>query len=192
MFGTRVCQTRRPSSRQSCLRIGATGPASGGEQYSPKNSLWGAWCTNHRREKAPKHPTFGFRLENNVFAKWVCLSCPELTPTDFKLPNGRYVVSQRWTLLGGKDWLFFVLQTLRQEKLRPQAQDFLRYSLEALNNSQQTAPLSCATWNFFSLIDSLFSSCICAAAALTVVACRKPTVWSSRDAHRKQPFIQSP
>ena len=131
------------------------------------------------------------------------LSCPELMPADFKLPNGRYVVSQRWTLLAGKDWLLFVLQTLRilgaSKKMRPQAEDFLRYFLEALNNSQQSKlagntrrPSVVQHGTFFSLIDSLFSSCICAAAALTVVACRKPTVWSSHDAHRKQPFIQSP
>ena len=53
LFGTRVCQTRRPSnptSRQSCLRIGAIGPASGGEQYSPKKR--DARTTGGRRRRS--------------------------------------------------------------------------------------------------------------------------------------------
>ena len=52
--------------------------------------------TNNRRELGPKHPTFGFRLDSNVGAKWVGVvmflwetyqSCAELMPTDFKLPK---------------------------------------------------------------------------------------------------------
>ena len=80
-------------------------------------------------------------------------------PTDFKLPNGRYVVSQRWTLLAGKDWLLFVLQTLRilgaSKKNAPAGGGFppvFSGSLEQQPAEQvgrkHAAPLSCATWNF--------------------------------------------